>query len=97
MPCFLKSEDGIFRTAKEFERRKNELVFGQLIRRYSYGMTASEESYYVVGDKARLYDTRTGLEVEPLEVLVWKDGWSFDGTNLDALPDEVLREHFNII
>ena len=95
MPIFLEPENGLFRGPSEFDKRRDKLKVGQLIRCYNYDRMAPQEDYFIVGFDGILYNTKTQEVAEPKKVLAQEDGWSFEGGDIDVLPESDLERFLN--
>ncbi len=88
----LDSRAGGFRGPEEFIKRldSNELVPGQIVRVYNYGVSVGGEGFFVVGTEKRVYDIKTDKPANPKEFLSKEkapDGWSFEGFDPCLLPE----------
>ncbi len=71
---------------------------GRAIRVYNYAGPSGNEILYVIGTEHQLFDSKTGMKVNPEDVLnrnVAPDGWSVEGLELSLLPEEEIRKVLN--
>lgn len=71
---------------------------GRAIRVYNYAGFSGDEKLYVIGTNKQLFDSQTGMRVNPKEVLnrnVAPDGWSVEGLELSLLPEEEIKKIIN--
>ncbi len=72
---------------------------GRAIRVYNYAGPSGNELLYVIGTEYQLFDSRTGIKVNPEEVLSREaapDGWSVEGLELRLLPEEEINKIIGI-
>ena len=68
---------------------------GRAIRVYNYAGPSGNELLYVIGTKHQLFDSKTGIKVNPEDVFSKEaapDGWSVEGLELSLLPDEEIAK-----
>jgi hypothetical protein len=72
---------------------------GRAIRIYNYAGPSGNEILYVIGTEKKLFDSRTGMEVNPKEVLNMEaapNGWSVEGLELSLLPENEINKVIGI-
>ncbi len=68
---------------------------GRAIRVYNYSGHSRDEILYVIGTEHCLFDSRTGVKVNPEDVLnreAAPNGWSVEGLELSLLPEEEIKK-----
>ena len=94
-PPFYKGSEG-FKEVIADERLSRP---GRAIRVYKYGRFSGDEELYVIGTEKQLFDSRTGMKVNPEDVFSREaapDGWSVEGFELSLLPEEEINKVLGI-
>ncbi|MDP2926514.1 MAG: hypothetical protein Q8N99_09115 [Nanoarchaeota archaeon] len=68
---------------------------GRAIRVYNYAGSSGNEALYVIGTDHQLFDSRTGMKVNPEDVFSREaapDGWSVEGLELSLLSEEEIKK-----
>lgn len=90
-PLFFRGPEGFNEITKDGTISRP----GRAIRVYNYGRFSGDENLYVIGTENQLFDSKTGMKVNPQDVFnvaVAPNGWSVEGLELALLPEKELRK-----